>query len=90
MLVAGYLLALWKATQLYFSETVKHWPNKLQVLYLFRFVPESYLHRIVDGWLQSLLIVGAIKHINTLCGESVEFLNVKSGGTYVNHWTLNS
>ena len=28
------------------------------------------------------------KHINTLCGQNVEFLNVKSGGTYSDHWSL--
>ena len=26
------------------------------------------------------------KHINTLCGQNVEFVNVKPGGTYSNHW----
>jgi hypothetical protein len=29
-----------------------------------------------------------IKHINTLCGQNVEFVNVKPGGTYSNHWAL--
>jgi hypothetical protein len=24
-----------------------------------------------------------MKHINTLCGQNVEFVNVKSGGTYI-------
>jgi hypothetical protein len=28
------------------------------------------------------------KHINTLSGQNVEFLNVKPGGTYSNHWNL--
>jgi len=28
------------------------------------------------------------KHINTLCGQNVEFVNVKPGGTQSNHWTL--
>jgi cysteine sulfinate desulfinase/cysteine desulfurase-like protein len=28
------------------------------------------------------------KHIDTLCGQNVEFLIVKSGGTYSNHWAL--
>jgi hypothetical protein len=28
------------------------------------------------------------KHINTLCGQNVEFLNVKPGGTYSDHWAL--
>jgi hypothetical protein len=28
------------------------------------------------------------KHINTLCGQNVEFVNVKTGGTYSYHWTL--
>jgi hypothetical protein len=25
------------------------------------------------------------KHINTLCGQNVGFMNVKTGGTYSNH-----
>ena len=29
------------------------------------------------------------KHINTLCGQNVELLNVKHGGTYSDHWALN-
>jgi hypothetical protein len=28
------------------------------------------------------------KHINTVCGENVEFLNVTFGGTYNDHWGL--
>jgi hypothetical protein len=28
------------------------------------------------------------KHIKTLCGQKVEFVNVKPGGTYSNHWAL--
>ena len=28
------------------------------------------------------------KLINTLCRQKVEFLNVKTGGTYSNHWAL--
>jgi len=28
------------------------------------------------------------KHINTLCGQKVEFANIKPGGTYGNHWAL--
>jgi hypothetical protein len=28
------------------------------------------------------------KHINTLCGQKVELLNVKPGGIYSNHWAL--
>jgi len=28
------------------------------------------------------------KHINTLCGQNVEFANVKPSGTYCNHWAL--
>ena len=26
------------------------------------------------------------KHINTLCGQNIEFVNIKPGGTYSNHW----
>jgi hypothetical protein len=29
-----------------------------------------------------------VKHINTLCGQNVKFVNVKPGGTYSNHWAL--
>jgi len=29
-----------------------------------------------------------IKHINTLCRQNVELLNVKPGGTYSDHWAL--
>jgi hypothetical protein len=28
------------------------------------------------------------KHINTLCGQNVELLNVKPGGTYSDQWAL--
>ena len=28
------------------------------------------------------------KHINTLCGRNVGFVNVKPDGTYSNHWVL--
>ena len=28
------------------------------------------------------------KHTNTLCGQNVELLNVKSDGTYSNHWAV--
>ena len=28
------------------------------------------------------------KHINTLCGQNVELLNVKPGGTYSDHCVL--
>jgi hypothetical protein len=28
------------------------------------------------------------RHVNTLCGQRVEFVNVKPGGTYSNHWAV--
>ena len=28
------------------------------------------------------------KHINTVCGQNEEFLNVKPGGIYSSHWAL--
>ena len=28
------------------------------------------------------------KHINTLCGQNAELLNVKRSGTYSDHWAL--
>ena len=30
------------------------------------------------------------KHINTLCGQNVEFVSVKPGGTYSSHWAFKS
>ena len=30
-----------------------------------------------------------IKYINTLCGQEVGFVNVKTGGTYSGHLALN-
>ena len=29
------------------------------------------------------------KQINTLCGQNVEFVNVKTGGKYSDHWASN-
>ena len=29
-----------------------------------------------------------IKHINTLCGQNTEFVNVTAGGTYSDNWAL--
>jgi hypothetical protein len=31
-----------------------------------------------------------MKHINTLCVQNEELLNVKVGGTYSHHWSLKS
>ena len=28
------------------------------------------------------------KHIITLCGQNVELVNVKPGGTYSDHWAI--
>jgi hypothetical protein len=28
------------------------------------------------------------KHINSFCGQNVEMLNVKPGGTYSYHWAV--
>jgi len=28
------------------------------------------------------------KHVNTLCGQNIEIVNVKAGGTHSDHWTL--
>jgi len=28
------------------------------------------------------------EHINTVCGQKVEFVNVKTGGTCSEHWAL--
>jgi len=28
------------------------------------------------------------KHINTLCGQYAELLNVRAAGTYSNHWAV--
>ena len=40
---------------------------------------------------REIIAVGSeihIKHINTLCGQNVELLDVKPGGTYNNHRAL--
>jgi hypothetical protein len=29
-----------------------------------------------------------INHINELCGQNVEFLNIKYDGRYANHWAF--
>jgi len=29
------------------------------------------------------------KHVNALCGQNVEFVNIKLGGTHSNHYVLN-
>ena len=29
------------------------------------------------------------KHINTVCGQNAEFMNVKPGGKYGNHYFVN-
>jgi hypothetical protein len=29
------------------------------------------------------------KHINTLCGQNVELVNIKPSGIYSKYWTLN-
>jgi hypothetical protein len=28
------------------------------------------------------------KHVNTLCGQNVELLNIKPDGTYSDHWAV--
>ena len=28
------------------------------------------------------------EHMNILCGQNVDFLNVKLGGSYICHWVL--
>ena len=28
------------------------------------------------------------KHINRLCGQNIELLNVKPGGSYSDHWVV--
>jgi hypothetical protein len=52
---------------------------------------------IITGTMKSLLLCREViavcceihtKHINTLCWQNVELLNVRPGGTYSNHWAL--
>jgi hypothetical protein len=31
-----------------------------------------------------------IKHINTLCEQNAEFVSIKPGGTYSDHWAFKS
>ena len=30
------------------------------------------------------------KHINTLCGQNVQIVNVKAGGIFSDHWALDA
>jgi len=43
-------------------------------------------------WWEIIAVCSEIhtKHINALCWQNVEFVNVKLGGTYSDHWALNS
>jgi hypothetical protein len=39
---------------------------------------------------REIIVVGSqihTKHVSTVCGQNVELLNVKLGGTYSNHWS---
>ena len=58
--------------------------------------PQTYaLDRVAAGIGNQLMLYREIiavcsqihtKHINTVCGQNVELLNVKPGGTYSDHW----
>jgi len=39
---------------------------------------------------REIIAVSSEIHINTLCAQNVEFVNVKPGGTYSNRWVLGS
>jgi len=49
------------------------------------------IHCRANQWYREIIAVCSqihTKHIDTLCGQNVEFVNVKPGGTYSNHWAL--
>jgi len=61
-----------------------------------QFVPRSkhYIwaektnHLMLYGEVIAVCSQTHIKHINILCGQNVELVNVKPGGTYSDHWAL--
>jgi hypothetical protein len=68
-------------------------PDKPQLYLNIQSVPRSK-HSVSVIWTNQLILYREImavcseihtKHINTLCGQNVEFVNVKPGGTYSNH-----
>ena len=46
---------------------------------------QSMLYREINAVCSEIIHT---KHTNTLCGQNVEFVNVKPGGTYSNHSAL--
>jgi hypothetical protein len=61
-----------------------------------KFAPRSkpclgYKHQYINGvWGEIIAVCSEIhtERTNAQCGQKVEFVNVKSGGTYSNHWAL--
>jgi hypothetical protein len=72
--------------------------TNIKVIYISTFSPYRAVNTLRVGYkTQSFMLYTEIiavcsethtKHINTLCGQNVELLNVKHGGTYSNHWAL--
>jgi hypothetical protein len=50
--------------------------------------PEQRGSHLLRGGIIAVFSEIHTKHINTLCGQNVEYLNVKVRGTYSNHWAL--
>ena len=65
--------------------------------YILRPSPYRAVNTLRLGYKNQLLLYRKIiavcsqihtKHINTLCGQNVVFVNVKPGGTYSDHWAV--
>ena len=63
------------------------------------FPKSSAISKIGERWIQKyfhflyrqiIAVCSQIhtKHINTLCGQNVEYVSVKPGGTHSDHWAL--
>jgi hypothetical protein len=74
--------------------SLKGW-NWLQLYVKIQLVPRSEHFPSVTKTNQSLLYTEIIafffrstQNTNTLCGQNVELVDVKPGGTYINYWNL--
>jgi len=56
--------------------------------------PSASCYSFPTSWIilyrETIVVCSQIhtKHISTPCGQNVELLSVKSGGTYSDHWVL--
>jgi hypothetical protein len=63
---------------------------------IYKYAHDKYLIRLrcaqektVNNVYRAVIALGSkmhTKHINTLCGQNIEFVNIKRGGSCSNHW----